>query len=214
MARPGLRQHPKFRRLVHLLAEPEPHVLGYLECLWLAGYERGDEVLGDELDVELAAEYPGKRGRLFAALLDARLIDRLDDGRYAIHDLYVNAPEYVRKRLDREAARRAAGMTMAQVRAAAARKRWERARQPDAAGVQAAASDMQTAATCSRSAANGCDRVQDGTTPGPAHLGEESPKHALRPRGHVCGLRPVPGKEVGLEDQDAPAPEPERSRDR
>src|SRR4051812_26885101 len=62
MARPTLRQHPKFRRLCHLLAVPVPHALGYLECMWSVGYQCGDPVLGDATDVELAAEWPGEPG--------------------------------------------------------------------------------------------------------------------------------------------------------
>ena len=45
MARPGLDKHVKFRRLVRILGEPEPHVRGYLELLWEVGYENGDPVL-------------------------------------------------------------------------------------------------------------------------------------------------------------------------
>jgi len=103
MARPGMRQHPKFKRLLHLLREPAPHVVGYLECLWETGYAHGEAVLGREADVELAAEYPGTPGRLAAALEEVGLIDRLEDGRLRIHDLYENAPEYVRRRMDRRA---------------------------------------------------------------------------------------------------------------
>ena len=106
MARPGLRAHPKFRRLLHLLQEPAPHVRGYLEYLWEVGYEAGNPVIGDALDIELAAEYPGEPGKLCKALLDCRLIDRLEDGRFQIHDLLENAPEYVKKRLARDQQRK------------------------------------------------------------------------------------------------------------
>src|SRR5262245_15611804 len=110
MARPGLHVHPKFRRLVHLLNEPEAHCRGYLECLWEVGYEAGNPVLGDATDVELAARYPGAPGRLCKALLECRLIDDVTDvsvtsvtpvtavTRYQIHDLFDHAPEYVRDR--------------------------------------------------------------------------------------------------------------------
>jgi hypothetical protein len=106
MARPGLKSHPKFRRLVHLLREPVPHVWGYLECLWEVAYQSGDPVIGDALDIELAAEYPGEPGKLCQALLDCRLLDQLEDGRIQIHDLHENAPEYVKKRFVRDKARR------------------------------------------------------------------------------------------------------------
>jgi hypothetical protein len=106
MARPGLQVHPKFRRLVHTLGEPVPHVLGYLECMWLVGYESGNPVLGDHLDVELAAQYPGKPGTLHQALLDCRFIDVRPDGRFQIHDLHENAPSYVEGRAKREEERK------------------------------------------------------------------------------------------------------------
>src|SRR5262245_39492923 len=77
MARPGFTDHPKFRRLCHLLREPEPHVWGYMEFLWLTGYQHGNPVLGPATDVELAAKYPGMPGRLFEALLACRFIEPL-----------------------------------------------------------------------------------------------------------------------------------------
>jgi hypothetical protein len=106
MARPGLQVHPKFRRLVHALGEPVPHVLGYLECMWLVGYESGNPVLGDQVDVELASQYPGTAGRLCQALLDCKFIDAMPDGRYQIHDLPENAPSYVESHPRREEERK------------------------------------------------------------------------------------------------------------
>jgi hypothetical protein len=106
MARPGLLNHPKFKRLVHELGAPRPHVLGYLELLWTVGYEGGNPYLGDPTDVELAAEWEGEPGRLFQALLDCRFIDAIGNDKYQIHDLLENAPDYVRKRAQRDAERR------------------------------------------------------------------------------------------------------------
>ena len=91
MARPGFRNHPKFRRLVHTLSEPVPHVVGYLELIWQVGYECGDSRIGDATDVELAAEYPGEPGKLCKALVDCRLIDEIEGVHY-IHDLFDHAP--------------------------------------------------------------------------------------------------------------------------
>jgi hypothetical protein len=108
MARPGLLTHPKFRRLVHVLGVPVPHALGYLECLWGVCYERGDPLLGDSLDVELAAQWPGDKGKLFEALCECRFIDQMDQDRYQVHDLFDHAPEYVRKRMEREHTRKRA----------------------------------------------------------------------------------------------------------
>jgi hypothetical protein len=106
MARPGLVSHPKFRRLVHVLNVPVPHALGYLECMWSVCYERGDPLLGDALDVELAAQWPGEQGKPFKALLDCRFIDQLEHDRYEVHDLFDHAPDYVRKRREREHTRK------------------------------------------------------------------------------------------------------------
>jgi hypothetical protein len=106
MARPTLWKHPKFLRLVHSLGEPVPHLVGYLECMWSVGYESGDPVLGDATAVELAAQWPGKRGKLCKALVTVGFLDALDGGRYAIHDLIGNAPDYVQGRARREAERK------------------------------------------------------------------------------------------------------------
>jgi hypothetical protein len=115
MARPGLDRHPKFRLLVRLLNEPEPHVLGYLEMLWMTAYENGDPVIGDNATVEAVAKFPGKAGALTAALLAcagapnrAGFIEPVAgvEGVYQIHDLFHHAPEYVKKRQKRETERR------------------------------------------------------------------------------------------------------------
>lgn len=110
MARPGLRQHPKFKRLVHLLRERVPHVLGYLECLWHTAYEACNPVFRDAVDVELSAEWPGEPGTFCAALVECHLLDPLEDGsRFEIHDFFDHAPEYVQKRFRREVERRQNG---------------------------------------------------------------------------------------------------------
>ncbi len=115
MARPGLMVHPKFRRLVRLLGVSEAAARGHLELLWETAYQNGEEVIGDVIDVELAARWGGDHGALCDALMLAGgvdrsgFIDRLDDGRYAIHDLFDHAPDYVRKRRSRENDRREKG---------------------------------------------------------------------------------------------------------
>jgi hypothetical protein len=108
MARPGLLKHPKFARMVYLLGVPVPHALGYMECLWGVCYERGDPLLGDALDVELAAQWPGEKGKLFEALRECRFIDQVEQDRYEVHDLFDHAPDYVRKRKEREHTRKRA----------------------------------------------------------------------------------------------------------
>jgi hypothetical protein len=105
MARPGFTTHPKFRRLCYLLGEPEPHVYGYVEYIWHVAYENGDPCIGDALDVELAAKYPGEQGKLAEALAEVRLLDVVE-GMYHVHDLFDHAPDYVQQRARKEAERR------------------------------------------------------------------------------------------------------------
>lgn len=109
MARPGLDKHVKFRKLVRVLGEPEPHVRGYLECLWEVCYEHGDPVIGDAEAIEAAAKYPGEPGKLFNALMTcggtnrAGFIEPTDHpDEYQVHDLMDHAPDYVKKRQKRE----------------------------------------------------------------------------------------------------------------
>ena len=109
MALPGFRNHPKFRRLVAALRMPEAHVLGHVEMMWEVCYESGNAVLGDSVDVELAAGWIGEPGALCSALAKcggmtrSGLIEEVDEGVWQVHDLLDHAPEYVdsrRKRLE------------------------------------------------------------------------------------------------------------------
>ena len=108
MPRPTLFDHPKFHRLVHMLRMPEAHVLGHLEFLWRVGYGSGVALIGDAIDVELAAKWVGEPGVLVKALEDpsVRLLDKDSDGRYAIHDLHDHAPRYVQDRWRKEQERK------------------------------------------------------------------------------------------------------------
>jgi hypothetical protein len=96
-----LLDHRKFLRLVRLLGEPTPHVLGYLMLMWRRGYQTGSPVVGDDLDVEAAAEFTGESGRFAKAAKAAGFVDQGPDGLYRIHDLWDHAPEYARKRMAR-----------------------------------------------------------------------------------------------------------------
>lgn len=101
VAKAELRDHRKFLKLKRLLGEPTPHVMGYLECMWLRGYQTGSPYLGDAADVEGAAEYPGEVGKFARAASESGFIDQDDDGNYSIHDLWDHAPNYVKKRMSR-----------------------------------------------------------------------------------------------------------------
>ena len=129
MARPGLTRHRKFLRLARALGNV-PLALGCLELIWEKCYESGDPYLGDSVDVELAAQWPGDRGALFNALLTAGgdgnvgFIEEIEGrpGHFRCHDLFDHAPEYVADRRKRELARQAKGVTLSQIRADAGRK--------------------------------------------------------------------------------------------
>ncbi len=169
MARPGITSNPKFLRLCHLLQMPRPHVLGHLEFLWRGPYESGNPMIGDAVDVELAAEWSGERGILFRALMSAGGQDRAGfiepvDGKtdcYQIHDLWDHAPDYVRKRREREREREAKGKTLSDLRRDAARKRWDASDHVNANGMQADATDRHLHA-------NGCKRDANERTRAPA----------------------------------------------
>jgi hypothetical protein len=196
MARPCLKQNPKFRRLRHCLEEPVPHVIGYLECMWMVGYESGDPVLGDHLDVELAAEYPGERGKLFRALLECRLIDDLGDGRYAIHDLFDHAPEYVLKRAKREAERQAKGVQRQRAFSPKNRR--------TTSTVREGLAYRPPIADCS---GHSLPLADIGAPPAPAPIvGEESPTTPLaRSCEDAASEQPAKTSEEAREGTDAPA---------
>ena len=120
--------HPKFARLVGELGIPAPHVLGHLEYLWHAAHTRADEPLGDARNVELLAGWTGEPGAFAAALHRVRFIDDVGGATasFVVHDLYDNAPEAVKKRIDRAAVRKDLGLTIRQRRQASARARWSR----------------------------------------------------------------------------------------
>lgn len=112
--------HRKFLRLCALLRLPVAHVRGILEMVWGVAYEYGDPYLGDRIDVEAAAQWTGEPGVLTRALLEcggdgAGFIEAVADrpDRYQVHDLWDHAPDYVRRRRERELERRQKGMTLA-----------------------------------------------------------------------------------------------------
>ncbi len=115
VARPGLMDHRKFRRLVALLGVGSAQVRGHLEMLWDSAYQNGDPYIGDQTDVELAAGWLGDPGVLCKALVECGgvgpgFIDqRPDEPTFDVHDLFDHAPEYVKSRWRMERKRRDAG---------------------------------------------------------------------------------------------------------
>lgn len=144
MARPGLRNHPKFKRLLALVRIPEAHLYGHLQMLWDAAYEFGEDV-GDTLDVEINAGWTGEAGVLCQALATCAGVDRPGfiepnpnkEGHWRIHDLFDHAPVYVQKRMAREAERIKRGQTITDIRRAAAKEmhRQHPPKQTDASGI-------------------------------------------------------------------------------
>lgn len=127
MARPTLTSHPKFAKLAARLRS-RALARGVLELLWESCYASGEPCVGDAVSVEGIADWRGKRGDLAFALVDSGFLDQTmaDGGRseYLVHDLEDHAPDYVLKRWEREANRRAAGKTLRQIRKDAAAARW------------------------------------------------------------------------------------------
>ena len=129
MARPGFTGHRKYARLTRLLGSA-PLALGCLELMWEKCCINGDDYLGDVVDVEAAAQWPGEPGLLCRSLLDAGGEDRAGfieedeghPGHYRCHDFYDHAPRYVARRMEREAERRERGQTLSDLRAEAGSK--------------------------------------------------------------------------------------------
>ncbi len=192
MARPTLRLHPKFRRLMYLLSLPEPYALGLLECLWEVAYASGDERIGDEVDVELAACWPGDKGAFCKAMLDCKFLDKLPDGSFAVHDLWDHAPDYVKARARRESARQAAGKSLSDVKREAANKRWNNA------------NDMQTYASDFHLHTSGCKSDANEATPSPSPTPTQEDKCsaevASQPFALVVPLMTFPCKGTGKKE--------------
>lgn len=110
MARPGLTQHRKFRRLARALGSPIV-ARGALELLWDGCYEAGEDYVGTTEDIEHAVGWNGVPGVLTQALHEAGaptgvgFIERVSESgepTYRVHDLWHHAPDYVAKRRKRE----------------------------------------------------------------------------------------------------------------
>ena len=120
MARPAFLVGPKLPRLARLLGVPIAEALGLCEFLWQAQYAKATEVVGDVIDAEINARWEGEPGRCVAAMLDdgVRLLDRAAGGVLSVHDFWDHAPDYVKERRKTELKRRAAGVTLSEIRAA------------------------------------------------------------------------------------------------
>ncbi len=137
--RPSLLAHPKFKLLCSLLGCPEAHALGYLELIWSTAYQNGEDYIGSGRVVECIATWPGEPGELVEALQACGQAGRSGIGfieasgeGFVVHDLFDHAPNYVNRRLDREAERKAKGETISDKRRSAALERWGSTSAPSA----------------------------------------------------------------------------------
>lgn len=100
MAKETLTREGKFKRLVYIVGEPAPHVIGHLELLWHSGWASLDPFFRDSIDVEAAAEWDGEPGKLTKALVECRFLDPYGDG-FVIHGFWNHAPWSVKQRATR-----------------------------------------------------------------------------------------------------------------
>ena len=183
MARPTLSRHRKFLRLARevggrLLAR------GALELIWDSAYESGDPYLGQSDDVEALAEWQGERGALTRALVNAGgdgnrgFIEEVEGrpGHCQVHDLLDHAPDYVRRRMEREIQRRERGATLAEIRAEAGRRGGSVRKTDTANGKQAEANDRRLLATDEQT-------VASDAPPAPAPAQELPPARRTPRRG-------------------------------
>ena len=66
----------EFKRLVRLLGEPIPHVLGYVLMIWHHAVRTDGQIIGDAVDVEAITGYAGQKAGFTTALVDCGFLDR------------------------------------------------------------------------------------------------------------------------------------------
>lgn len=192
MARVGLKSHPKFKRLLAMLHIPEAHAYGHLQMLWDVAYELGEDI-GDAFDVEINAGWTGESGVLCDALARCAgegregFIEPNPDrpGHWRVHDLYDHAPKYVQKRMEREAARLARGVTISEIRRSAAKEMHNRK-----ICMQTDANENHLHPFASKNGANGLQAGANGLTPSPA----PSPSPCTSLRDACAEASPAPAE--------------------
>lgn len=101
----NLPNHPKFRRLHGIMGERKSTVIGVLDLLWdfTAMYAiRGDIGRWSNEELADAMDWPGDAESLICALATARFIDVHPLHRYVIHNWCEHAPDWVKKRVQRQ----------------------------------------------------------------------------------------------------------------
>jgi hypothetical protein len=156
--------------------------------MWEKCYINGEAYLGDVVDVEAAAQWPGENGALCKALLNAGgdgnagFIEEVEDrpGHFQCHDLFDHAPAYVGKRMARELKRIETGKTLTQIRAEAGSLGGKQTGSKRTANGQQAGSKVKASGQ------------QIATTPAPA------PAPAPAPLKNSCGEPGDPGTPLAL----------------
>jgi hypothetical protein len=154
--------------------------------MWDTCYEAGVAYMGDANDVEAAACWMGEPGALARALAGAGgdgnhgFIDELPDrpGHFECHDLYHHAPEYVKKRFDREEERKLRGITLKEIRSVkgkvAADAKWKKFFAAKALANNSSQADSDGCPTDAQ-------RMPLGTTPSPSPSPSTDSKESVAP---------------------------------
>ena len=96
MARINLTHHYKFRQLARALGS-RPLARGILELLWECAYEHADPYIGTPVDIAEAVDWTGAPMELVDLLVACGFLDDVG-AQYVVHDLWKNAPDFVRLR--------------------------------------------------------------------------------------------------------------------
>lgn len=196
MARQTLFTHRKFLRLA-LALKSRALACGSLELLWNVAYQSGDPVIGAVAEVEFAADWKGKPGVLASALVESGFLDRSETGELSVHHLYDHAPEYVKKRMDREDVRSQSGKSIRDVRSEAAKKRWH------ANGNHLDTNGMQTGITTTANGTPPSPTPTPSPSPTPTQEEQEGDRGRIPPAS-PSGTPPALG--AGREDPDGDRP--------
>ena len=96
MARINLTHHYMFLQLARALGS-RPLARGILELLWEAAYEHADPYIGTPEDIAEAVGWTGPPMELVDLLISCGFLDDVG-AQYVVHDLWKNAPDFVRLR--------------------------------------------------------------------------------------------------------------------
>lgn len=106
----SLRDHRKILTMATELDMPEAHVAGHCVFLWLWSIDNAEDGIlpASERMIERAAGWYGTPGQLVAAMVNASMLDRMEDGSLRIHDWMDYAGRLIEKRHENAARMREA----------------------------------------------------------------------------------------------------------